>query len=169
MSDIVSGAILGAAGIAGTVIGAINAGKNRKLMQSYLDKQKSENQAWYDSNYNTDITNRSDIQALMKNLRDNMKRDTQRSASTAAITGATPEMQTTVKENANKVITDTYSRIGAMGQAYKDGITDKYMAQKNALSGQQMGMYERSAQSNENLMSNSISGTLAGITGLISN
>lgn len=161
--------ILGAAGIAGTITGAVQAGKQRKMMQAFLDKQTAENNAWYDQNYYGDYTQREDIQALMKNLRENMKRENTRTQSTAAVTGATPEMTTAVKENTNKVITDTYSRIGAMGQAYKDSIVDKYMAQKNSLAGQQMGMYDRRAQGAENLMSNSISGALSGLGTLFAN
>lgn len=165
--DPVSLGIMGAAGVAGSAIGAIGAGRKRRMMQGYLDKQNQENEAWYNQNYYSDYTQRSDVQALMKNLRDNMKRQNQQAQSTAAITGATPEMTTAVQENTNKVISDTYSRIGAMGQAYKDSIVDQYLKQKNQLAGTQMNFYDNRAKSYENLMSNSVSGALSGIGSIL--
>jgi hypothetical protein len=165
--DPVSLGIVGAAGVAGSVIGAIGAGRERRMMQEYLDKQNQENETWYNQNYYSDYTQRSDVQALMKTLRDNMKRQSQQAQSTAAITGATPEMTTAVQENTNKVISDTYSRIGAMGQAYKDSIVDQYLKQKNQLAGTQMSFYDNRAKSYENLMSNSVSGTLSGIGSIL--
>lgn len=167
--SILLGAIGGAVGIGGTIAGAIGAGKERRRMETFLTQQGSENQAWYDQNYHQDYTQRADTQALIKNMRENLKRDNRRTESTAAITGATPEATNLVKENSNKVISDTYSRINAMGQAYKDGITDKYMTRKSMLAGQQMGMMEGRANSYENLMSNSLSGITDIATSLIAN
>ena len=97
-----------------------------------------------------------------------MKRQTQQAQSTAAITGATPESVSATQENANKVIADTYSRIGAMGQSYKDSVVDQYLNQKKALAGTQMSFYENRAKSYENLMSNSTSGMLSGIGSILS-
>lgn len=150
-------------GVTGGIVGAIGAGKQRRKMGDYLSRQEGENQSWYDKEYYGDYTQRADTQALMKNLRENMQRQTQQAESTAAITGATPEAQSTVKENANKVISDTYSKIGAMGQAYKDSIMDQYMKRKDMFAGQRMGMMEGSANSYENLMSNSIGGAMKGL------
>ena len=83
--------------------------------------------------FHGDYTQRADTQALIKNMRDTMREQTKRTESTAAITGATPEMTNVAKENANKVISDTYSRVGAMGQQYKDKVQDRYMSRKQLM------------------------------------
>ena len=88
-----------------------------------------------------------------------------RTEATAAITGATPEMTNVAKENANKVISDTYSRVGAMGQQYKDRVQDRYMSRKQQLDAQEMEMMNQSAGSYDNLMSNSLSGMMSGVVG----
>jgi hypothetical protein len=164
----IAAAITGVTGLAGTIYGGIKAGQERKKMEQYLQGQQTENDSWYNSNFHGDYLQRSDTQALMKNLRDNLKTQTKRTESTAAITGATPEAQSVAKENANRVITDTYSRLGAMGQQWKDRVTDRYLQRKDLFANQAMGMMEGSAQGYENLMSNSLSGMMSGLTSTLS-
>lgn len=163
----IGAAISAGLGLAGTVMGGIKAGQERKRMQSYLSGMNADNEGWYNKEYYGDYTQRSDTQALIKNMRDTMREQTKRTESTAAITGATPEMTNVAKENANKVISDTYSRVGAMGQQYKDKVQDRYMSRKQQLNAQEMDMMNQSAGSYENLMSNSLSGMMSGVAGAL--
>lgn len=151
------GAVIGGAiGLAGSLIGGNKAAKQRKRMEQYLNKQESDATAWYNANALSDYTQRADTQALIKNMRDNMSQQNRIASNTAVVTGATPEQQAVQKEQSNKVMTDTYSRIGAMGQQYKDQVTDKYLAMKNNIAQQRMGMMGQQAQNYEILFQNGV-------------
>lgn len=162
----VAEAISGAVGIGSAIYGGIKAGQERKKMAKYLSGQEADNAAWYNANALSDYTQRADTQALMKNTRDALKKNNEVATNSAVVTGATPESVAVAKEQSNKVITDTMSRVGATGQQWKDGITDKYMARKNQLSGLKYGEMEGAEQSYESLMGNGIKqiGSAAGST-----
>jgi hypothetical protein len=151
------GAVIGGAiGLGASLLGGNKAAKQRKLMENYLNGQDTENKAWYNANALSDYTQRADTQNLMKQLRDNLSRQNRIAANTAVVTGATPEQQAAAKEQANKAISDTYSNIGALGQQWKDRVTDRYMARKANIASQRMNMMEGKARSGENLQGNGL-------------
>lgn len=154
------------AGLVSGIYGGVKAGQERKKMQSYLDGQKADNEAWYNENYHSNYMDRADTQAMLKNMRDNLNRTNKAAENTAVVTGATPEAVSLVKENANKVITDTYSRTAALGQNFKDRISGQYLNMKSNLANQQMNMMEGNAQSYENLMGNGLGGMTSGMTSI---
>lgn len=149
-------AIGGAVGLVGSLFGGNKAAKQRKKMENYLNTQDAENKAWYNANALSDYTQRSDIQNLMKQLRDNLGKTNKRAENMAVVTGATPEQQAVQKEQSNKVISDTFANIGAQGQQFKDRVTDKYQARRENIANQRMNMMEGKAQSGENLQSNGL-------------
>ena len=104
-----------AVGIGSSIYGGIKAGQERKRMSNFISGQQSDNEAWYNKNYYGNYMDRTDTQALMKNLRDNLKTQSDRNAQTAVITGATPEAQLAAKEQANKAITDTTFKSSSNG------------------------------------------------------
>jgi len=166
MDPLTIGLIGGGVGLLGSLFGGNKAAQERKKMERYLTQQEGENTAWYNANALSDYTQRADTQNLMKQLRDNLSQQNKIASNMAIVTGATPEQQAVQKELSNKVISDTYSNIGAMGQQWKDRVTNQYMARKNMFSGQRMGMMEGAANSYENLMNNGLNmmgGALGGV------
>jgi len=162
--DIVGGVV----GLGASLFGGNKAAEERRKMENYLNQQDTENKSWYNANALSDYTQRADTQNLMKQLRDNLAKNNRIATNTAVVTGATPEQQAVQKEQSNKVISDTFSNIGAMGQQWKDRVSDQYLARKNALAGQRMGMMEENANSYENLMNNGLNmmgGSLGNILG----
>jgi hypothetical protein len=148
--------IPGLIGLGTSLYAGYKAGKERdKQMNLVLDQQR-QNQEWYDRNYLSDYTQRADTQALIKNLRDNMQKANKRAAATAVVTGATPEAQAVQKEQTNKVLTDTYSKIGAQGAAWKDQIMNNYLNRKYNLYGQQNNLIGQKAEGYENLQGNAL-------------
>lgn len=163
------GAAIGAGvGLIGSIFGGSKAAKQRQKMNRYLNEQDTENKAWYNANALSDYTQRADAQNLMGQLRNTLTKQNKVAANTAVVTGATPEQQAAQKEQSNKVISDTISNLGAMGQQYKDRVTDRYLAQKTNLANQRMNMMEGQAGSYENLMGNGLnmlSGSIGGLVG----
>lgn len=161
------GAAIGAGvSLATSIFGGSKAAKQRKKMERYLNQQDTDNKAWYNANALSDYTQRSDTQNLMRQLRDTMGKQNKIAANTAVVTGATPEQQAVQQEQSNKVISDTFANIGSMGQQWKDGVTDKYLARKDNIAQQRMGMMGQKAQSYENLMNsglNMMGGSLGGL------
>ena len=161
------GAAIGAGlGLAGSLFGGYKAAKQRREINKRLNEQDAENTSFYNANALSDYTQRADSQNLLKQLRDNLTKQNKATANMAVVTGATPEQQAVAKEQSNKVISDTYSNLGAMGQQWKDRITDKYLARRENIANQRMGMMNDKAQSYENLMNtglNMIGGSIGGI------
>lgn len=149
-------AIGGAVGLVGSLFGGNKAAKQRKKMEKYLNQQDAENKSWYNANALSDYTQRADAQNLMGQLRNTLTRQNKIAANTAVVTGATPEQQAVQQEQSNKVISDTFSNLGSMGQQFKDRVTDKYLARRQDIAGQRMNMMEGKAQSGENLQSNGL-------------
>jgi hypothetical protein len=149
-------ALTGGIGLIGSLWGGGRAANERKRMEGYLSQQSADNQAWYNANARRDYTQRADAQNLMRQLREQLGKQNAAQANMSIVTGATPEQQAVQKELSNKVISDTYSNLGAQGQMYKDRITDRYLAMKNNISNQRMGMMEGAAQGYENIMNSGV-------------
>ncbi|MDR1089937.1 MAG: hypothetical protein LBL79_02585 [Prevotella sp.] len=167
----IGAAINAGIGLAGSIFGGINAAKQRRKMNQYLNQQDTENKAWYNANALSDYTQRADAQNLMGQLRNTLTKQNKIAANTAVVTGATPEQQAVQKEQSNKVISDTFSNLGSMGQQYKDRVTDKYLSRRDSIANQRMGMMEGAAQSYENLMGsglNMLGGSLSSVIGGLS-
>ncbi|MDR0824947.1 MAG: hypothetical protein LBN74_07610 [Prevotella sp.] len=156
----------GVIGLGASLFGGIKAGKERRKMDKFLNKQNTENTAWYNANALSDYTQRADAQNLMGQLRNTLTKQNKIAANTAVVTGATPEQQAVQKEQSNKVVSDTFSNIGALGQQWKDRVTDKYLARKDNIAQQRMGMMGQNAQSYENLMGNGLNMLTGSLSGL---
>jgi hypothetical protein len=128
MTPLVGSLISGGVGLIGSLFGSISANKQKKRQQAELNRQDAENTSWYNANALGDYTQRADAQALLRNLRETLAKRTTALNNSAVITGATTDALNSEKEQANKTIADVYSQLGAQGQAYKDSITDRYLA-----------------------------------------
>lgn len=163
------GAAIGAGlGLAGSIFGGSKAAKQRRKMNRYLNEQDAENTTQYNRDYYSDYTQRADTQNLMKQLRDNLGKTNKRAENMAVVTGATPEQQAVQKEQSNKVISDTFSNIGAQGQMWKDQVSNRYLARRENIANQRMGVMGQKAQSYENLMNsglNMMGGSIGGLFG----
>jgi hypothetical protein len=153
-----------AIGLAGSIYGGVKAGRERKKMDRYLSGLETENASFFNKNYYQDYTERDDIQALIANMRETMKERSNIAQSTAAITGATPEAVLAEKDSQNKAMTETYRNANIMGQANKDKIMDRYLGRKDMLSQMTYGNMDATAQSYENVMTNSMGSMVKSIS-----
>jgi hypothetical protein len=152
------GAVAGAAvGLGGAIFGASKAKKEKERMEGLINQQQADNRAWFNANAYGDFTQRTDAQNMLRNLREYQIGQSKTAANTAVITGATPEQQAVQKEQAGNVIADTYANLGAMGQQYKDRITDQYLTRKSALENSRLGMMNNNLNNYSNLFNSSIS------------
>ena len=141
------GSLIGAGlGAAASVIGGIKARQAAAKANRMLEGQKAENQAWYDRMYNEDATQRADTQRMLTMTMDRMRRRNKAAAGTAAVMGSSPEAVAVEKEANAQALADTASQIAAAGAARKDQVEAQYLANKNALTQQQIGVQNQQAQ-----------------------
>lgn len=136
-----------AAGLAGGIGSAINAGKSR----GQLDALGKEYDTMYNKDYYQDYTQRSDVQAALGRMRDQMKRNSEANRNTAAITGATPEAAIAVQEADRRQLGDTTANIAGQAASYKDQVRNRYMQQRQWMTQQRMADYNNQAQQWSNL------------------
>ena len=158
---------LGAAGLASSLFGGYKAGKERKKMRNELDELEAENKAIYNAQALGDYTQRADAQNILRQMRNQLDRQTKRAANTQAITGGTIEQTAAMKDSANRALADTMANLGAVGAQFKDRVTDRYLNRKNQLSTQRMNLLDQSAMGWEGLMQtglNTSAGALSSLT-----
>lgn len=157
---------LGVAGLASSLYGGYKAGQERKKMKSELGAMEAENKALYNTQALGDYTQRADSQNVLRQMRNQLDRQTKRAANTQAITGGTVEQVAVQKDSANKALADATAHIGAIGAQFKDRVTDRYINRKNQLSMMKMNLASQDAQGWEGLMQtglNTAAGALGGI------
>ncbi|MEG0993806.1 MAG: hypothetical protein RSE51_08165 [Bacteroidales bacterium] len=158
------GAGMGAVGgIAGGIASARAANEQKKI----IAKQKQNNQAWYDRNYNADYTQRADVQALLTKTKEYAKDRYKTAQASQAVTGATDESLAMDKAQANDVVSDTMTNVAAQASQFKQGVDAQKVAMDNNIFQQEAGMAMQKAQSGANLMSNSLTAA-GGVFGSLS-
>lgn len=165
--DMIGSIIGGGLGLAGSIFGANKASKKRKQMNANLNQQDADNTAWYNANAYQDFTQRADQQALMANLRDNLAKRAQAQTNMAVVTGTTPDQLAVAQNQNNETIANVYNQLGAMGQRWKDSITDRYMARREAINNQRLGVLNDGAKSYENLFGNGMGLMSSSVNGIV--
>lgn len=131
------GAIIGGAlGVAGSLLGGASASSQSKKMRQSIQKQQSENQAWYQERYNEDPTQRAAAQRILTLTEERIRQRNKAAAGSAAMTGASSEEIAAAKEAANAPMADAISTINAQGQERQDNLEENYLVRKQQLEGQ---------------------------------
>lgn len=121
------GGIIGGIGsaVAG-IAGGRAARKARKRNERILNAAQDRAENWYDQEYNSDFTQRSDAQAALNNARQILNERYSRTQGAAAVTGATDESVAAQKEANNQVLADVTSSIAERADAYKEQVRANY-------------------------------------------
>ncbi len=121
-------------GIAGGIAGRRAAKKNERI----LNKAEDRAQNWYDREYYSDFTQRSDAQAALNQARQILNERYNRTAGAAAVTGATDESVAQQKAANNQVLADVTGSISERADAYKEQVRANYENQLNAIDQQRI-------------------------------
>lgn len=157
------GAIIsGALGAAGGIMGGI--GKNDAIARqtAAINKQKRDNENWYNRRYNEDATQRADAQRMLTITEEAIKRRNRAAAGRQAVMGGTDESVAAEKERNNEAYANVVSQIAAAGEARKDAIEQQYLNRKDSLEDAQMGLDAQRA-SGTDIASAAIGGASNGI------
>lgn len=138
------GAAIGAGlKVAGSIIGGAAQARAARKQRAIIDKQKKDNEAWYNRNYYEDSTQRSDAQRAMQMARDAMKSRYNQAQASGVVTGATDESIAAQKAATNQVVSTAASSIAATGDARKDSIDQQYLNTKSNLAQQEAATWQK--------------------------
>ena len=143
--------------LASTAFGMNAEANARRKMQAQTQKWNAENEALYNKDYYGDYTQRADAQNVIKQMRDETKRQDSIDKNTAVVTGATPEVQIANKDQRNRNMSNLFGSLAAQGQQFKDRAENRYQARKQALQGMEYDSTAQNAESGNNLLYNGIS------------
>ena len=158
---------LAGVGLGTSLFGQWKAGQERKKMNNQIGQWEGENKAFYNSRALGDYTQRADAQNAIRQMREQLDRQTKRATNTQAITGGTVEQTAVAKDSANKALADTTSNIAAVGQQFKDKVTDQYMNRKNQLGMMKYDNMKGDAQSGEALAQTGLNTAAGALSSLV--
>ncbi len=141
------GAIIGAAlSVGSSIYSGIESENARKAQAAELERQRQENQAWYDRKYNEDPTKRADTMRLLTQMQEQIKNRNKAAKGRQAIMGGTEDSTTAVKEANNKTIADTISQIVAKNESRKDDIEKQYQNNRLSIEGKKWNVEAAKAE-----------------------
>jgi hypothetical protein len=128
------------AGLGTSIAGAIKGNKADAEADKAAEAARKEYQAkqqfldeTFNKQYYQNITDRTEVQNLMRLMEENQEKQTERDEALAAITGATPEAQLAAQEQRNKSYAETLADIASNASSMKDTMLQNYTAQKLGL------------------------------------
>lgn len=158
----IGGIIGGAAGALGGIFGSFSKNKALRKQQQMLDKERQENQDWFDRRYNEDVTQRADAQALLTNTAEMIRKRNQQLAGATAVAGGTDESAAAAKEANAKALADATGQIAATADQRKDRIESTYNSRNSALNEKQREL-EWQKHNGMDVFSNAIGGAINGV------
>ena len=159
----------------GAVAGGIGAfGRKRaeeRQMRGIENKVKNwnaENESWHNTEMNRDYTQTDEAKNMLRQLREEMDRQTARSGNNNIISGGTVEAEAADREGRSKALSNLLGNIGSMATAYKDRATSRYLSNQTGLRQLEMGVDQQrlgrlgeQSESSNNMFYNGLTG-LAG-------
>jgi len=134
--DIIPGLGL-ATSVVGNIVGGIAQGEIAEKQQKALDGEKAYSENLFNKDYYQDVLKRSENAAMLRQLDNNQREQTQKAQRTAAITGATPEATAVQDKNNANVYANAVNRMAATASQRKDQALAGYNARRSALFGAQ--------------------------------
>ena len=153
------GTIISAAvALGSSIYQGVRSAKAAKKRQQALDKQKAENEAWYQRRYNEDPTQRADAQRLLRLTEDKIRRSNEAAAGTQAVVGGSEASVAATKEANAKALSDTMSDIAAKNEERKDRVEERYLNRKQALDTEQINADQERADNETQAIASGMQG-----------
>lgn len=120
----------GLVSLGSSIAGAAMGNKASKQQASAYDQAWGEYEDWYEGQMNASILDRADTLSMLKRYRDWQEENAKKYQTNAIKGGASEEAKIAYAQEANKGYADAISRIAAMGQQYKDRLSQGFMQQQ---------------------------------------
>ena len=132
--------------LVGSIAGAAMGNAAAKKQASAYDEAWGSYEDWYEGQMNANILERADTLSMLKRYRDWQEEDAKKYQTNAIKGGASEEAKIAYAQKANKGYADAVSRIAAMGQQYKDRLSQNFMQQKLGYQQNRANMVAQGAQ-----------------------
>lgn len=116
--------------LGGSIAGAALGNKASKQQAQAYDEAWGNYEDWYQGQMNTNILDRADTLSMLKRYRDWQEENAKKYQTNAIKGGASEEAKIAYAQQANKGYADAISRIAAMGQQYKDRLSQNFVQSK---------------------------------------
>ena len=109
-------------------------------IENKVKNWNAENESWYNTEMNRDYTQTDEAKNMLRQLREEMDRQTARSGNNNIISGGTVEAEAADREGRSKALSNLLGNIGGMATAYKDRATSRYLNNQAGLRQLEMGI-----------------------------
>lgn len=130
----IAGLIGAGLGLAGSIYGGIKASQAMKGVKKDLEARKRANDAWYEREYNRDVTQRADAQNLLSRTRELLRDRGRQAAGAQAVMGGTDESVASQKMADAETLAGLTGRIASQGDAHRDRVESMYRQRDAQLS-----------------------------------
>ena len=105
---------------------ANDARRKEEKNRAEIEEEKRKKEAIFNQRYHQDMTDRTEVQGMLREMRE--RQDAQRSQNEArnAVLGATKEQELAQEEGLNKAYADSIAQIASNASMLKDGYLDDY-------------------------------------------
>lgn len=147
-----------------SIAGAAMGNKAAKEQSQAYDDAWANYEDWYEGQMNTSILDRADTLSMLKRYRDWQEENAKKYQTNAIKGGASEEAKIAYAQEANKGYADAISRIAAMGQQYKDRLSQNYATNRFNFQTKRADMAAAGAQAVASGIANA-GGTLGSLIG----
>lgn len=132
-------------GLGSSIASAIQANKARKQANAEYQQKTAMLDNMFNKDYYSDITQRTDIQNMLRVLQENQDKQASKDNALAAITGATSEAQLAAQESRNKSYADSLASIASNASTLKDTYKQNYLNQRMNMNNPQTSILQNSS------------------------
>lgn len=145
---------LAVAGLGGQVFSHLLGARQNRNAQNLLNKQREENEAFYNRNVNQDFLNTNAVKGMFEQLRKNVLDANRVTESKAVVTGATPEAEIAAKSRTQENYNDAVNQLAQQGTAYQQNQEAIFRGEKARLTDQQIALHQQKAENASNVAAN---------------
>lgn len=156
--------------ILGTLFSGIMAGVQRKRAtaaqneaKSTLESAEGKMDNLFNSEYYTDILDRTDSQAIVKSIRDNQQQQNKTNSMYSAIAGSTGESQAAFRNQTGQDAANAYGNIVANASQWKSNMYNNYTSNKTAYANANAAIDQSAAQGYRTSAFNNLQSTTGGL------
>lgn len=132
-------------GLGSSIASAVQANKARKQANAEYQQKTAMLDNMFNKDYYSDITQRTDIQNMLRVLQENQDKQASKDNALAAITGATSEAQLAAQESRNKSYADSLASIASNASTLKDTYKQNYLNQRMNMNNPQTSILQNSS------------------------
>jgi hypothetical protein len=123
--------------MAGGLVSSIISGAQARKAGEAARQEYAEKKGFLDNTFNkmyySDITNRTDVQNMLRLMNENQEKQAKRDEALSAVTGATTESQLASQDSRNKSYANALAEIASNASTLKDTYLQNYIAQRMSL------------------------------------